>query len=142
MAKKGQFHPHNPAKYRGNPTTIVFRSSWELKFMRRLDADPRVTEWGSETIYISYFDPSAGRKRRYYPDFKAVMNGKTFVFEVKPYKQTIPPENKKRRQRKTVLLEAATYITNQAKWEAARKYCDARGWTFKILTEVELCIPK
>lgn len=141
MAQKGRFHPHNPAKYRGNPTTIIFRSSWELKFMRRLDTDPRVTEWGSETIYIPYFDPSAGYKRRYFPDFKAVMNGQTFIFEVKPYKQTLPPENKKRRQRKTIIKEAATYITNTAKWDAARKYCDARGWTFKILTEHELRIP-
>lgn len=141
MAKKGQFHPHNPTKYRGNPTTIIFRSSWELKFMRRLDIDPRVSEWGSETIYITYFDPSAGRQRRYFPDFKAVMNGKTFVFEVKPFKQTLPPENKKRRRRKTVLQEAATYITNTAKWDAARKYCATRGWTFKILTEHELRIP-
>lgn len=138
---KGRYKPQHPEKYKGNPTQIIFRSSYELKFMRRLDIDPRVTEWSSEEFYIPYFDPAAGYNRRYFPDFKATANGNTIVFEIKPYKQTLPPETKKRKARKTLIKETATFITNQAKWKAAREYCAKRGWDFKILTERELCIP-
>ena len=37
-------------------------------------------------------------------------------------------------------METLTYAKNQAKWEAARKYCDKNGWEFKILTEYELIL--
>ena len=30
---KGFFKPKNPQKYNGNPTNIIYRSGWELKFM-------------------------------------------------------------------------------------------------------------
>ena len=109
--------------------------------MTRLDADPRVTEWSSEAFSIGYFDPSAGHKRRYFPDFKVKMNDKIVVFEIKPLKQTIPPELKKRKARKTLIKEAATYITNVAKWKSAQAYCAQRGWGFRLLTERELNIP-
>jgi hypothetical protein len=45
-----------------------------------------------------------------------------------------------RKQKKTFITEATTYVINQAKWEAAKKYADKRGWKFTILTEKDLNI--
>ena len=36
---KGIFKPINYKKYKGDPTKIVYRSSWELKVMSSLDSD-------------------------------------------------------------------------------------------------------
>ena len=34
---KGKYKPINPNKYQGDPTNIVYRSSWELKFIKTKD---------------------------------------------------------------------------------------------------------
>ena len=36
------------------------------------------------------------------------------------------------------MYENYTYVINQCKWEAARKWCDKHGYKFLILTEKEL----
>ena len=58
---------------------------------------------------------------------------KTYVIEVKPHKQTKPPSKKN-------LYEMKTYAVNQAKWKAAKEFCDDRRIEFKIITENELGI--
>ena len=60
-----------------------------------------------------------------------------FIIEVKPNKQTTPP-NKQRRRTKKYITEIKTYAVNEAKWKAAVEYCKDRRMTFKILTEHEL----
>ena len=131
---KGKYQPINPQKYRGDPQNITYRSSWERKFMRYLDLHPEITAWGSEEIVIPYFDPTHGRNRRYFPDFVfRTKDGKVHVVEIKPYKECVAPEAK--RKTKRFLAEAAEYKRNKAKWTACHKYCRERGWIFKILTE-------
>ena len=39
---KGIFKPRNPQKYKGNPTNIIYRSSWELKMMSHFDGHPNI----------------------------------------------------------------------------------------------------
>ncbi len=55
------------------------------------------------------------------------------LIEVKPYLQTIEPKPKK--NKKTMLFETTTWITNNAKWSAAREWCSKNNIEFKILTE-------
>ena len=38
------------------------------------------------------------------------------------------------------MREAYEFVKNQAKWEAAREFCDDRQWEFKVVTEKELGI--
>lgn len=59
------------------------------------------------------------------------------MVEVKPDKQTRPPA-KPERVTKRFLYEAATYTTNEAKWEAATKYCEKHGMEFLIITEKDI----
>ena len=144
MAYSGKFRPSNPKKYRGNPTRIIYRSMWEKKFMIFCDRTRSIVEWGSEEIIIPYRCPTDGKVHRYYPDFlikvKESSNRiKTYVVEVKPKKQTLPPK-KKKRITKSYIYECQTYAVNQAKWKAAVEFCEDRMIQFKIITEDELGI--
>ena len=51
---QGIFKPLNPQKYKGNVNNIIYRSSWEKRFMIYCDKNRSVLEWGSEEIAISY----------------------------------------------------------------------------------------
>lgn len=143
MKYQGYFKPKNPEKYKGDPTNIIYRSSWELKLMSYLDAHPDVVEWSSEEFCIPYRSPKDNRIHRYYPDFKIKQkkDGKleTIVIEVKPLKQSIPPE-KGTKTKRTFLNEVITYGINQAKWKAAKEYCESRMWKFMVMTEKDLGI--
>ena len=149
MAYRGRFRPTKPEKYKGDPTKITYRSSWELKVMRRLDLHPDVIEWQSEEIAIPYLNPVKGKTSRYFPDFvvkKRVDNNKyqVIMIEVKPKAQTMPPDLSKKHNTPTgrvsrrFLNEAATYAINEAKWKAAQRYCKERGWIFQVMTETEI----
>ena len=69
---KGMFKPRNPKKYNGNPTNIIYRSQWELKYMMELDADKNVIKWSSEEVIIHYISPIDNRWHRYFVDFHVV----------------------------------------------------------------------
>ena len=144
MSYKGYFKPRNPSKYMGDPTTIIYRSSWELKLMRYLDSHSDVIKWASEEFSIPYVSPIDGKVHRYFPDFlvkKRNINQtiETVVIEVKPKIQTTAPTVQKKAN-KRYLREVYTWGINSAKWAAAKRYCDHREWKFVIMTEHELGI--
>lgn len=137
MRYQGKYTPRFPLKYKGNPLNIVYRSSWEYKFMVWADTSTSVTEWGSEEIAIPYISPVDGKRHRYFPDFYVKVKGKKFMVEVKPLYQTKEPKTQKKINKKYI-REVVTYSVNNAKWKAAQKFCKANGWQFKIVTEKEL----
>jgi len=139
---KGRYKVKNPEKYMGNPNNVVYRSSWELKCMNYFDRNPNVLKWASEELAIPYISPIDKRPHRYFPDFIIQVvsqdgSKKTIMIEVKPEKQTKPPEKKKRTTQRYI-EEVKTYGINTAKWEAAQEYCADRKWEFQILTEREV----
>jgi len=146
MAYKGKFHPKSPEKYKGNPTNIIYRSLWEMRFMRYLDSHPSVIQWSSEEIIIPYISPIDKRVHRYFPDFWVKMRSSegainTVIIEIKPSKQTKIPVSPEKLTRKFI-NEAKTYSVNVAKWKAAQEFCDDRNWQFKVMTEKELGLDK
>jgi len=137
-----KFVPRNIEKYTGR-LPIVIRSSWERMMCQWLDSNPDVIEWSSESHIVYYYDPVRMKKRRYYPDFFAKIVNKDgnpvkYIIEVKPNKETKEPRVTKKQSKKTQLYNEATYLTNQAKFNAAQKYCKKMGYNFKIITEREL----
>lgn len=141
---KGLYKIINPKKYVGNPDNIVYRSSWELKFMKWCDSNPNILSWGSEELVIPYISPVDHRVHRYFVDFYIQVrdsNGKVskYLVEIKPLRFTQPPKQPKR-QTKRFLNEVATYAVNQAKWKFADEFCKDKGWKFLVLTEKELGI--
>jgi hypothetical protein len=142
---QGRFHPQNPEKYKGDYTNIIYRSSWELKFMRYCDRNSNILEWGSEEFFIPYLDPTTNKVRRYFPDFiikvkESNGNMKKYVIEVKPKKQTLPPKQTPRKRQKTFINEVMTYEKKKAKWRSAKEFCEDRQIEFKIITEEDLGI--
>jgi len=142
VAYKTKYNPKNKSKYIGNPTKIICRSLWERRVCKYLDENKNIIRWGSEELAIPYYSPVDRKMHKYYPDFiveKKTEDGKieTLIIEVKPKKQTIQPERKKKKK-STYIKECMTYSVNESKWNAARKVCDKKGWDFIILTEDDI----
>ena len=142
-----KFYPKNPSKYRGDPTQIFMRSSWETRFSIWADSNPAIVEWSSETVVIPYISPVDNRWHRYFVDFWIKVKDKdgkltTYLVEIKPHKQSVPPEVKKGKHTKTLMMESATFLVNQAKWQYAKQYAAQRGWQFIVITENELGLAK
>ena len=139
---KGLFKPKNPKKYKGDPTNIIYRSSWEKQMMIYFDNNDHVVEWQSEEFFIPYKHPIDGKYHRYYPDFLAKVKNKdgkfkTKLIEVKPHKQVQEPKIQNRKT-KRYINEVKTFAINTYKWKYAREYCADRRWKFIIITEKEL----
>lgn len=144
MAYSGRFTPTNHRKYKGDVKNIIYRSSWELKFMKYCDVNTNVLEWGSEEIFIPYISPVDGKHHKYFPDFYIQVRDKTgkikkYLVEVKPQYQTIEPKFKNKIT-KQYIKEVMTYSVNKAKWKSAEEFCKDHLWEFMILTENELKI--
>ena len=135
---KGIYRPTNPSKYVGNPHQIVYRSNLERKFMRYCDLNKDVTKWASEELPIRYYSPLDKKYHRYFPDFIIqVSTGKKYMIEIKPSRQCVQPKPPKKKT-KSFMRESFEYIKNQAKWSAAKVYCEDNGLTFKLITEKDL----
>lgn len=138
--KQGLFKPVNESKYKGTHP-IIYRSSYELRFMRWADHNPNIISWGSESIVIPYPNPLTGRVSRYFVDNNITLKTKDgttkkFLIEIKPSIQTLPP--KATRNTKSLLRRQAEYIKNQCKWKAATEWAKKKGYEFTILTEKHL----
>lgn len=141
---KGKYQPSYPQKYKGNPKNIIYRSLWERKFMKYCDLNENILEWGSEEIALPYRSPIDNRIHRYFPDFYIKVKEssgmiKKYIIEIKPKRQTIEPEIKQKKT-KGYIYEVVEYAKNQAKWKAAKEFCEDRQWEFKVLTEDDLGI--
>ena len=111
---------------------IIYRSSWELKFMEWCETSPQVKRWGSECVPIQYTYALDNNTHTYYPDYIVELNsGECWIVEIKPYNQTQKPKD-------TFDVNSPswqTYIKNVCKWKAAVKFANQNGLKFKILTE-------
>ena len=139
---KGKFRVKNSSKYKGDLNNIVYRSLWELRFMKWCDSNDSILEWGSETICIPYISPVDKRVHRYFVDFYIKVKDKTgliqkYLIEIKPERFTKPPPIPKRKT-KQFIDEVFQYGVNQAKWKAAFDFCEDRKIKFIILTEKDL----
>lgn len=134
MTYKGKYKVKNPSKYRGDFTNVVYRSMWERHCFKWLDESPNVKSWSSEEVIVPYFFDVDKKMHRYFVDLLFVtQEGKTYLIEIKPEKQTRIPTNVKKT--KQYISEAVTYVQNQCKWRAAKKYAEERGWHFEVWTE-------
>jgi hypothetical protein len=143
--RQGRFRPQNPKKYGGDPTNIVYRSSYELKFMQYCDLTESVISYQSEEFWIPYRSPLDGKTHRYFPDFFLKYKDKdgkmrNLVVEIKPAKELKMPDTNPKKRTKSWAYSVKMWAINQAKWSAAKEYCADRGWEFRIFTELELGI--
>jgi hypothetical protein len=137
MAYSGRYIVKNKSKYKGDPTTVVYRSLWEKAAFKWCDENKDVKYWSSEEVVIPYLYEIDKRYHRYFMDLMITYtNGKTSLIEIKPEKQTKPPTGNRRT--KKYISEGYTYVKNINKWSAAEEYALDRGWSFEIWTEIKL----
>lgn len=141
--KQGWYQLRHPEKYIGDPAKIRYMSSWELSTHRFLDNNPNILRWSSEEIAIPYIKPTDGKVHRYFPDYWVEYRNRQGeliqeIWEVKPKTQTRKPCASKKKNARTRLYEDVTYAINIAKWQAAKQFCDAHGFIFRIMTEKDI----
>ena len=139
---KGKFRTKNPSKYKGDVNNIVYRSLWELRFMKWCDSNTSVQEWGSETVIVPYVSPLDKKVHRYFVDFYIKVMDKNgglqkYLIEIKPERFTKPPTIPQRKT-KAFIDEVFQYGVNEAKWKAAFEFCQDRNMKFMVLTEKDL----
>ena len=100
--------------------TFSYRSGWEEKYMSWLDSKEDVLSWRHEPFSISYISNiQSGKTRKYHPDFIVEYRDRTELIEIKP--------SKKVNQRIV-----------QKKINAAQEWCLSHGFSFKVITEIDL----
>lgn len=142
---QGEYTLINKEKYIGQKNPI-FRSSWERRVFHYFDTNINVIEWSSESIVIPYFFPIDGKNHRYFPDIYCKVKNregeeKEFIIEIKPKSQSIPPTTPKRKtstSMKNFRNAQIIYLQNKYKWDSAKRFCDKKGWEFKVLTEEQI----
>lgn len=145
--KQGIYEVVNKEKYIGirNPR---FLSSYELKVFTDLDRHPDVIKWGAEVVIVPYLNPTritkdgSMRKSRYIVDIYVKYRARDGelreeIIEIKPSHETVEPKRGKKKQ-SSYDRQLLTFMQNSAKWEAAKRYAEDRGMTFRILTEKEI----
>lgn len=144
--KQGKWFPRNPQKYAADASSIVYRSSWELRFFRWADQNQSVVWWKSESTVVPYLCETDNKMHRYFVDITMQIRSitgetRTYMVEIKPYAQTLPPKQPKRATPR-FLAETETFVKNQCKWRAAREFAKRHNAEFVIITEKELGIDK
>ena len=139
---KEPYKLNNPTKYMGDPNKLKYKSSWEQNAFFMCDNNPNIVRWGYEIIPIKYAKPvgASFKITTYFPDiyleyFDKDQNFIREVIEIKPKAQTKPS---RKRKVETRLYENYVYTINEAKWKAAKTWCEARGIRFRVLTENSL----
>jgi len=142
---QGYFTPTYPQKYLGKPP-IIYRSSWERKFMIMCDSRDDVVAWSSEPVEIKYWSTLDSKVRKYYPDFyMKVQKGEgifeEFLVEIKPseqLKKPNPPTKNSKKALNSYKFLAEQFVINRDKYIYAKKWAEERGWRFIVLTEKTL----
>ena len=133
---QGKFTLKNPEKYLGTKDPL-YRSSWEFAFMKFCDENAAIAKWASEAVRIPYRNPLTGRYTIYVPDFFINYVDKggqphAEIVEIKPQNQSLREKVGKN------LNNQASYILNQAKWEAATVWCRQKGLKFRVINETDI----
>jgi len=138
MSYTGRYTIKRPEKYAGNANTVVYRSLWEKQAFKWCENNPKVKLWNSEEIVVPYKSTVDKKLHRYFVDLLIQLDNKeTYLIEIKPKNQTIPPKKRSRKTKKYI-NEIVTYAKNQDKWEAATQFAEHKGWKFQVWTEETL----
>ncbi len=144
--KSGKYTPVNPEKYIGDIYNIIYRSSWERKFCQYCDVNPNITKWSSEPTGIPYWSPIDKKEHKYFVDYYIqVKKGEVlenWLIEIKPEEQYAlhkrpkePLGNLTEKKVRSYNEKLKTWITNRAKFEAATRFAESRGYKFGAINE-------
>lgn len=93
-----------------------YRSGYECEVYACLEKIPEIIKYDVEPFQVKYLYD--GKQHEYNPDLSILYDDdRVEIWEIKPATQTALP-------------------INEAKWAACQAYCEARGWSFVVITEV------
>lgn len=141
--RQGYFVPSVPGKYIGDPSKIIYRSSWEYRFCKYCDSTPEVLSWSSEPIPIPYISPLDNKEHSYFVDFYMKLQKPDapieYLVEIKPSKYLKQPSMKEGlttiKRLKDYNKMAADWVVNRAKFKAAQEFARLNNKNFIIVTE-------
>jgi hypothetical protein len=141
--KSGLYAPMNPDKYIGDIHNIIYRSSWEYRFCTYCDTNESILKWSSEPMAIDYYNPLDKKDHKYNVDFYIKVlsedgEEKEWIIEIKPERQTQKPiyeGNMTLTKLKSYNRNMQIWITNQAKFKAAKEWAERRGFKFGVIDE-------
>jgi glutaredoxin len=141
--KSGLFSPSNPEKYIGDIHNIIYRSSWEYRFCVYCDTNESILRWSSEPISIDYYNPLDKKNHKYNVDFyikvlKEDREEQEWIIEIKPEKQKKKPVyegSMTLSKLKSYNRNMQIWITNQAKFKAAKEWAEKRNFKFGVVDE-------
>ena len=144
--KQGYYTIENPQKYIGDIHSIIYRSSWELKFCKYCDSNPNILKWTSEPVCIEFWNPIDKKTHKYHPDYyiKVKKNdGSTedWILEIKPSaqykleKKPILEGNMTEKRIRAHNEKMETWIVNRAKFDAATRFAKSNGYKFGAIDE-------
>jgi DNA-directed RNA polymerase subunit RPC12/RpoP len=108
-----------------NGKQLHYRSGWEKEVYKILERAFSVKSYKGEPFAIPYM--VRGLKKNYWPDILVKFTDDTILLvEVKPLSQC--PD-------KDGICDNFEQTKNDAKWQAAEKLCQKRGWFFVVWTE-------
>lgn len=139
--RQGYYTCRHPEKYVGDLANIVFRSSWEFKFLKWCDNSPSVLKFASEPIAIPYMCSVDHKVHNYYIDFWAEMidrDGKVsrWLIEIKPERHLIIPPEPKNPTAKAMMNHidhVKRVMKNLSKFRAARNFAKIQNMKFAVL---------
>ncbi len=141
--RSGKYEPRNPEKYIGDIHNIIYRSSWEYRFCTYCDTNESILKWSSEPVSIDYYNPLDKKEHKYNVDFymkvlKESGEEQDWIIEIKPENQTKKPiyEGVNTLSKlKSYNRNMQIWITNQAKFKAAKEWAAKRGFKFGVIDE-------
>lgn len=145
--RQGIYNPRNPQKCINiqKKKKIEFRSNLEFEYFYQVDNSYKIKQWGSEVLWIPYFNPVKKRVSQYWVDLIVWTEAYGIIaIEIKPAKEIIAihenkkPKMTKRKKKETFIYEMQMFEINKAKWIAAKEYCNKRGWKFIQLSEKDI----
>ncbi len=116
--KKPKFREGHFVSVKNGGKEFYYRSGYECEVLECLEQIPEIIAYDVEPFKTGIPYLFKGEQHHYFPDISLQFaDGHIEIWEIKPAKQT--------------LLEV-----NNAKWQAAETYCQARDWKFIVITEI------
>jgi hypothetical protein len=161
---QGYYRITNKEKYVGDSGKVIYRSSWELSFLKWCDFSPSILRYSSEPTSVPYYDrvsnlneckrlgldpknPRNWKVRNYHVDFWLEIKRdediieKWFV-EIKPekdLKRPVPPSiNCSLKEQRRFNNMTKTYLINEAKFAAMKEWASKNNCKFYVFTEKTL----
>jgi len=127
--------------YNESTNQVLAKSNLELKTFIYFDISESTTKWSLEPFAIKYISPKDNKIHRYYPDCFVEIKNVKFLVEIKSSNETKPPKKPKNitvKSKRNYNKALQTFAINQAKWKAAKEFCDTNKLRFIIVTEKQL----